>query len=199
MITVAEIKRAARDAEKEANNGAPGLAILHFHLKPIDELVTSAVIGTIELQAAQEFSWVFDTIAWDLRISTISEEYARRQRGEDNAPATERARNAWQTYKSYCNYWSDQKKQYGDLTLAILVAAAIDQRPFATIAEDFNISPSKARTVVVRALRHYAARAGWCDKSTAIKWSREAHKSFAAVRRARRARAITPSICPVSE
>lgn len=185
MISAADIKSAARRAETQAGNGAPGLALLHFRLTPVDELVTAGQMGPVELQAAHEFSWVFDTITWDLRSCSIDDTFAQRQKSVNNAPPTSREEGAWRNYKSFANYWSDQRKRFNDPTLAVLVALVVDQRPLADVGEEFGLSEGKTKLALVRALRHYAARAGWADKTTCERWSRDAHRTFASTRQAR--------------
>lgn len=183
MVSMWEIKSAVQLAEKESRNGANGFTLLKFRKTPVDFLVSIGAIGPTELAAAHEFSWVFESLTSDLRFCSINQEASTRQKTENNRPATKRETEAWGHYKEFSNYWSARKKQHGDLTLAIMVAAVIDQMPLEAIAVDYNLSQQKARDVIIRGLRDYAVRAGWVASGDAVKWTAAALKSFDPKRR----------------
>lgn len=161
----------ARAAEIERNSSASGCTILKFRPTPIDDLATKWEIGMIELEAAKEYSAVFESIAADLRFVSPQQMFADKQtKVTDDRPPTDTEAEVWRRYRDFTNHWSNRRKQCGDRTLPIFVAAVIDQQPWEHIAADNCVSVKKAKSTVVRALRNYALRAGWVDQDTAKRW-----------------------------
>ncbi len=157
-----EIVALARVTELEHNSSATGFTLLKFRRTPIDYLVSRGLIGSVELQAANEFSAVFEHITRDLRFSRIDQVFRdRQQKVLDDREDSEAETTAWRNYRDFRNHWSERKKLHNDYTMAIFVAAVIDQQPFEFIAQEYGLSVEKTRRIVIRGLRDYAKRAGW--------------------------------------
>ena len=161
----------ARAEEIHQNSGATGFTLLKFRKTPVDQLASDGAISLIELEAAREYSGVFDDLAADLRFASPQHVFIDRQsKANNDRPPTEREQEVWKRYKDFTNHWSLRRKLHKDRTLAIFVQAVIDQRPWEHIAEDNAVSPMWAKGIVVNALRDYAKRAGWVDAETLKRW-----------------------------
>lgn len=175
--TIGRIKHLVAQAEKKSKTGATGYVLLKFVAKPIARLIEERPpkIGPAEYMAAQEFFTAFNVITGALWIKPQSLE---RRDPSYGSRESVKLIEAQRRYRTFVDYWS-QRAKTGDLTLAILVAAVVDERPFHTIEDDFGIRHGKARHALIRGLRDYAARAGWVSKPIAALWMDEATQTFA--------------------
>lgn len=172
--TIGRIKHLVSQAEKKSKTGASGFTLLRFIAKPIAKLVDEKKIGPIEYMAAQEFFSAFNVITGALWI--------RPQQLERRDPAYGTHEpvsliEAQKRYRAFVDHWSRRAK-LGDLTLSILVAAVVDERPFYVIEDDLGIRHGKAREAIIRGLRDYAARAGFVARDMARAWMDEAMLTF---------------------
>ncbi len=167
------MQRAVRKAE-HANAGGTGATILRFRAAPLTRLIERKRIGHEEVRAAEEIAMAFHAQAAEVMLKPPPLE-----KRDAPYPGSESLRviEAVARYKPWARHWS-QRARRGDRTLEIIVAAVIDERGFQVIETDTGLRHGLAARVVVAALRHYAARAGWIDRRTGDAWIREAEKIF---------------------
>ncbi len=157
----------ARATEIERNSGATGFTLLKFRRSPVDRLVSSAQISSLELRAAFEFSSIFLDITKGCHYTDVNQMWRERQdtratpggasgAGEPTQEEIER----WQRYKEFANYWSRLRK-HGDPLLSVFVSAVVDQQPLEHIAQDNGLTVKQAERMIIKGLRDYARRAGW--------------------------------------
>lgn len=179
-MNIGRIKHLVKEAERQdAAKGpkatlATGFTLLKFVSKPIARLVEDRDIGPAEYMAAQEFFTCFNAITGGLWIKPQSLELRDPSYGSYESP---NLIDAQQRYRKFVDHWSIRAKT-GDRTLAILVAAVVDERPFYIIEDDVGVRHGKARKAVIRGLRDYAARAGWVSHQMARAWMGEAMLTF---------------------
>lgn len=163
------------DEEKRPNVVPSGLVAVRMRNSPVAWLVSNRKIGGDEFRAAVDIETAFMALSGALMFKPLTMEKTspgkRREWDERTSEAVER-------YRRFAGHWSDRAKQYGDKTLEIVISAVIDQRPFSQIEADIGLRHGKAKQVTVRALRDYAARAGFVDRRTGDRWKVEAAQSF---------------------
>lgn len=172
-----KLRKTVREAEKKSKTGATGYVLLRFIAKPIARLVDEKKIGPAEYMAAQEFFTAFNTITGGLWIKPQSLERRDPSYGSRESLAIIEAQHH---YRRFVDYWSGRAKA-GDKTLAILVAAVVDERPFHVIEADLTIRHGKARQATIGGLRDYAARAGFVSREVAASWIEEAARTFTVI------------------
>lgn len=145
---------------------------------PIAALLERRKIGGEELTAAQEIETAFMAISGAMMIKPLAME--RVSSGGKSPDFPERTSKAIARYQAWANHWSVRSKR-GDKTLEIAIAAIIDMRPFSVIEADVGIRHGMAQKVTIRALRDYAARAGWAEGGNTKRWKDEAEQSFPVV------------------
>jgi hypothetical protein len=176
--TFGRLKRAIRNAERRSGDGreigGTGATILRLRPPPLVRLIEKQRIGTEEIRAADDITTAFHAQAAEVMIKSPSLE---------KRDATYHGRepvwviDAVSRYKRWTRHWS-QRAHHGDPTLEIVVAAVIDERAFYAIEADVGIRHGVAARVVIAALRDYAARAGWTDRSIGELWIKEAGAIF---------------------
>lgn len=154
--------------------GATRLTAIRLRGSPVAFLLNEKAIGGEEFMAAQDIELAFTAISGAVGFKPLTME---RVDGGQHPDWPDKTIKAVSRYKAYADHWSMRKKR-GDPTLSIVIMAVIDQRPFAHIGADYRIKNAKAQTVVIRALRDYAARAGWVSGGRAAQWRAEASNSF---------------------
>jgi hypothetical protein len=164
------MKRALRKAERIAGDGTAfggtGATILKFLPAPLARLADKQRIGSEELRAADDIATAFHAQAGALLIKPPSlEKRDATYHGREPAWVID----AVTRYKRWADEWSVRARR-GDRTLAIVIAAVIDERAFHAIEADVGIRHGHAARIVIAALRDYAARAGWTDRSTGDAW-----------------------------
>ncbi len=174
-VSAGRMLQAVREAEKSSHTGATGFTLLKLTSKPIARLIDEKKIGPVEFQSAREIETVFFHISGALMVRHrwAMERSDPVYHGHD----ADHLVDAQVRYKRYAQHWSMLAKR-GDKTLQIVIAAVIDERPFHHIEADLGMRHGKARKVLIRGLRDYAARAGWTDGRTAATWKAEAGCSF---------------------
>lgn len=175
-LTVPQIKRALRKIERESTTGGTGPTILRMTSKPVAVLVDGGYIGQVELQSASDIQTAFMALAGALFIKSPSMEKIDRSHGPSFAAHTV---GAISRYQEWARYWSDRAKR-GDRTLQVVIAAVIDERSFSAIETDEGFRHGAAKRALIGGLRDYAARAGWCTKTTANRWIDQASRTFRA-------------------
>jgi len=164
------MKRVLRKAERIAGDGTAlggtGATILKFLPAPLARLADRQRIGSEELRAADDIATAFHAQAGALLIKPPSlEKRDATYHGREAAWVID----AVARYKRWADEWSARARR-GDRTLAIVIAAVIDERAFHAIEADVGIRHGHAARVVIAALRDYAARAGWTDRRTGDAW-----------------------------
>jgi hypothetical protein len=180
---LARMKRALRQAERRAGDGSEiggtGATILKFLAAPLARLADKKRIGTEELRAADDIAIAFHAQAGALMIKPPSlEKRDATYSGREPAYVID----AVSRYKRWARHWSARARRR-HRTLEIVVAAVIDERAFHAIERDVGIRHGAAARVVITALRDYAARAGWTDRTTGAAWIAAAEAAFPARRR----------------
>lgn len=176
--TFVRMKRAAEDMERETGDGqevgGSGLTILKFKGSPLARLFDRGSIGTPELNAAEDIHRAYMAISGDLWLKPQSLERTDKTNSlyEPSGQIDSVSR-----YRAWANHWSARKKR-GDMTLAITIAAVIDEHPLRAIEEDYGLKHGRAAIIVGSALRDYLARAGWAPKDVAGKWIVVAESNF---------------------
>jgi hypothetical protein len=180
------LEKGARANIREMNQGRPAndhhgrptesTRLLAFKLRsgPVAMLLNERRIGGEEFTAAQEFEKAFMAVTAGLGFKPLSME---RVDGGPMPDWPEDVTRAVRRYTEFVKHWSQRRTTHNDQTLTVLVMAVIDHRPFSVIEADVGMRHGKAATVVVRALRDYAARAGWAGHETR-KWKMEAAESY---------------------
>jgi hypothetical protein len=175
---LARMKRALRQAERRTGDGTEiggtGATILKFLPAPLAHLADKKRIGTEELRAADDIAIAFHAQAGALMLKAPSLEkrdatYAGRE------PAY--IIDAVTRYKRWAQHWSARARRRHRV-LEIVIAAVIDERAFHAIERDVGIRHGAAARVVITALRDYAARAGWTDRTTGVAWIAAAEAAF---------------------
>jgi hypothetical protein len=166
----ARMKRALRSAERRRGDGGEiggtGATILKFQGAPLTRLADKQRIGSEEIRAADEIAIAFQAQAGALMIKPPSlEKRDATYNGHEPAYVID----AISRYKRWARHWSTRVR-HGDKTLEIVIAAVIDERAFHAIERDVGIRHGVAAKVTIAALRDYAARAGWTDRTTAAAW-----------------------------
>jgi hypothetical protein len=176
--TVSKMKRLVREHERKTGEGeeigGTGFTVIKLKASPIVRLIDRGRIGGEEMRAAEEIATVFTAISGGLMFKPLTME--RQDKGA-SPPDPAWLVDAQSRYRLFASHWSTRAKR-GDPTLAILIAALIDERPFRHIEQDFNIRNGRAENVVVGALRDYAARSEWCDHKVAAAWLEAASSMF---------------------
>lgn len=170
------MKRLVRQTELDSKTGGTGQTILRMTAKPLARLIEQKKIGPEELQAAGDISTAFMSMAGGLLIKPLGmERVDRGQSGHEPAAIVDAQRR----YRNWADHWSMKAKR-GDPTLEIAIAAVIDERPFHVIEADIGLRHGTAKKTLIRALRDYAARAGWVKGRLADLWRAEAGSTFKA-------------------
>jgi len=176
--TFGRLKRAIRTAERRSGDGreigGTGATILRLRAVPLVRLVEKRRIGTEEVRAADDITTAFHAQAGALMVKSPAFEKLDAAY-DDREPVW--IIDAVSRYKRWARHWS-QRAQHGDRTLEIVVAAVIDERAFHSIEADVGVRHGMAARVVIAALRDYAARAGWTDRTTAEAWIKDAEAIF---------------------
>lgn len=168
------MKRLVRQTELDSKTGGTGQTIIKLIAKPIAMLVERKLIGPEEFQAARDITTAFMSMAGALLVRPLSME--RIDRGQSgNEPAA--VVDAQRRYRAWADHWSMKAKR-GDPTMEITIAAVIDERPFHIIEADVGLRHGVAKKTLIRALRDYAARAGWVKGKLADLWRAEAGSTF---------------------
>jgi hypothetical protein len=182
------LKRALRKAERRGGDGAEfggtGGTILKFIPAPLARLADKKRIGAEEIRAADDIAVAFHAQAGALMIKPPSLE---KRDATHHGREPVRVIDAVCRYKRWAQHWS-ARSRHGDRTLAIVIAAVIDERAFHAIEADIGVRHGVAARVTIAALRDYAARAGWTDRRTADAWIAAAAEAFAPRRPARGSR-----------
>ena len=163
---------------QQINIALAGTTLAEFKLQgsPIARLIDQGKVRGEELMAVQDIELAFFALTSRLLIKPMVHE--RVDCGGHARDWPIRTAKAVGRYQAWANHWSIRAKR-GDKTLAVVIAAVVDQRPFSQIEEEYGMRKhGKAAIVVVRALRDYAARAGWVDGRQASRWKAEAAGSF---------------------
>jgi len=172
------LKRAIRTAERRSGDGreigGTGATILRLQAVPLVRLVEKRRIGAEEVRAADDITTAFHAQAGALMVKSPAFEKLDAAY-DDREPVW--IIDAVSRYKRWARHWS-QRAQHGDRTLEIVVAAVIDERAFHSIEADVGVRHGMAARVVIAALRDYAARAGWTDRTTAEAWIKDAEAIF---------------------
>lgn len=155
--------------------GENGFAGLKLGRSPIAILLDRRKIGGEELTAAQDIEAAFMAISGSLMIKPLSMERVSAGKRAGDYPDT--TTKAIARYQAWANHWSNRAKR-GDKTLEITIAAIIDMRAFSVIEADVGLRHGMAQKITVRALRDYAARAGWSEGAVTKRWKAEAEESF---------------------
>lgn len=174
----ARMKRALRRAERRAGDGGEiggtGATIVKFQGAPLARLADKKRIGAEEIRAADDITIAFHAQAGALMIKPPSlEKRDATYHGREPAYVID----AVTRYKRWARHWS-ARAQDGDRTLEIVIAAVIDERAFHAIERDAGIRHGLAARVTIAALRDYAARAGWTDRTTGDAWIAAAERAF---------------------
>lgn len=179
---IKELNRAiGRPAIKgDGEVGPSPLTAIRLRSSPIAWLISKQKIGGDEFRAAVDIETAFTAISGALMFKPLSMEKTSPGRRRD---WNDKTSDAVERYRAFADHWSARKKQSGDKTLEILIAAVIDHRSFNVIEEDLSLRHGKAKTVTIRGLRDYAARAEWVDRRTAATWKQEAAQSFQSTER----------------
>jgi hypothetical protein len=173
---VADLERRAGDG---AAIGGTALTTLKLTGSPLARLADRGRIGLEELRAADDIVLAFFAIAGGLMIRPVRME--RQDRGYCGfEPAF--IIDAQTRYRAFAEHWSRRAKR-NDPTLAIVIAASVDERPFTAIDQDFRLRHGKAAAATVAGLRDYAARARWVDARLAQEWIEAAASIFPLRRR----------------
>jgi hypothetical protein len=167
---LAKMKRMLRKAERRAGDGSPiggtGATVLKFLGAPLCRLADRKRIGAEEIRAADDIAIAFHAQAGALMIKPpCLEKRDATYAGREPVYVID----AVSRYKRWARHWSTRARD-GDRTLEIVIAAVIDERAFHVIENDVGIRHGGAARAVIAALRDYAARAGWTDRSTADAW-----------------------------
>ena len=176
------MKRALRLAERRGGDGTEiggtGATILKFLAAPLARLADKKRIGPEELRAADDIAIAVHAQAGALMFKAPSLE-KRDATYSSREPAS--VIDAVTRYKRWARHWSARALR-GHRVLEIVVAAVIDERAFHVIERDVGIRHGAAARVVITALRDYAARAGWTDRTTGAAWIAAAEAAFPARR-----------------
>lgn len=168
------IKDINRALGRNNPEGATRLTAFRLRSSPLAMLLNEKLIGGEEMTAAQDIEMAFVALSGSIGFKPLTME---RVQGGQHPDWSDKTTRAVSRYKEFAAHWSIMKK-LGDRTLEVLFMAVIDQRPFSIIEADIGMRHGKAKKVVVRALRDYAARAGWVSGRTASDWKAEASTSF---------------------
>lgn len=154
--------------------GGTGHTVLKFEPSPIARLCNSGNLGNEEMQAVDDISAAFHSIAGGLMIKP--QELERHDKSHsDHDPAKLVA--AERRYREWSRHWSARSRR-GDFTLQIVIAAVIDERPLYMIDKDCEIRRGKSRVALISGLRDYAARAGWVEGRLSAQWIAQAESVF---------------------
>jgi hypothetical protein len=173
-LTAGRIVHIVREVERSSQTGGTGFTILKATSKPIRRLLDEHAIGPEEFQAVQDIERAFFAMTGALMIRPLTMERLDRGRAGNEPVATV---DSQRRYQAWADHWSMLAKR-GDKTLAVVIAAVIDERAFRLIEDDFGLRHGLARKVVIRGLRDYAARAGWAEHGKAALWKAEAGNTF---------------------
>lgn len=174
-LTAAKIARELRKVERESKSGGTGATIIRLTGKPIERLVLAKEIGPEELQAANDISTAFMSIAGALMVR--GQTWERIDRGQDTQePAA--VIDAQRRYRAFAAHWSMRRNGWGDRTLEIIIAAVIDERAWYLIDQDLSLRHGVAKLATIRGLRDYAVRAGWIKGRLGDKWRAEAGNTW---------------------
>lgn len=177
-ITVTRIKRELRQAEKASGTGGTGATILRISTVPVARLIERKKIGPIERTAADEICLAFFALSGGLLIKPLSLE--KRDRGQGPADWPHKTAEAVRRYQAFAGHWS-RRAPLGDPTLAILIAAVVDEQPVYSIADDHGYGSKRVEHAIIRGLRDYAARSGWITGRVCQQWKAEAGMTFKTV------------------
>ncbi len=166
-----EERKRIRDINKQVID----LACVRLRGGPIASLIDRKKIGPEEVRAAQEIDKAFTAITLGLGFKPISLERSDRSHGDSHWPL-EMIR-LMDRYNEWAKFWSE-RKQTGDKSLSICIAAVVDEQSFTSIEDNECIRNGLASKVVARLLRDYAARAKWVTGHLADQWKSEAMESF---------------------
>lgn len=154
--------------------GATEFRLIQFGQSPVARLLNSGNIGNEEMQAVEDITSAFHSIAGALLIKPQSMEKHDKSHSEHDPS---RLVAAQKRYQAWANYWSARAKR-GDKLLQIVVAAVIDEQAFHFIDQDLGMRNGKAKKALICGLRDYAARAGWADSNISPKWIESAESVF---------------------
>jgi hypothetical protein len=116
----------------------------------------------------------FTAIIIGIGFKPISLERKDRSR-EGNWPGV--TIDAVKRFQAWASFWS-VRKQRGDKSLPICIAAVIDEQSLSSIEDNEGIRHGSASRIVARMLRDYSARAGWVTGHLASMWRADAEMSF---------------------
>ncbi len=165
------------DQESKRATGATGATLLRFSRSPVDTLVLTKGkdrIGPIELWAAHDISIAVRSLTAGVQMASGSWERVDRAHGDRTPAAILDAQKRW---TPFARHWAMRRKR-GDWTLEILIQAVVEEKPFYLIDEDIGLRHGKAKQVMSRGLRDYAARAGWVGGRLRELWIVAASNSF---------------------
>ena len=172
-----QIASLLEDIERRAGDGTAigGTALTTLKLRgsPLARLADRGRIGLEELRAADDIVLAFFAIAGGLMFRPMRME--RQDRGYAGFEPGFIV-DAQTRYRAFAEHWSRRAKL--DPTLAIVIAATVDERPFAAIDLDLRLRHGKAASATVAGLRDYAARAQWVDARLARQWIEAAAAIF---------------------
>lgn len=167
-------ERKSGDGEDIGGTGATEFRLLQFGRSPISRLYESGNLGNEEMQAVEDISTAFHSLAGGLLIKPQQMERQDKSHNE-NDPA--RIVSAQKRYQAWARIWSARKPR-GCKLLEIVIAAVIDERALNLIERELEIGHGKAKKALIAGLRDYAARAGWADSGLSSKWIATAERVF---------------------
>jgi hypothetical protein len=134
--------------------------------QPVTRLLELGKIGPEELRAAEDIAIAFHALAGALFMKPPTME-----RRDPTHGTCEPARvvDAVSRYYAWMKIWA-VRTTYGDPTIAVIIAAIIDERGFREIEQDLRLRNGAASRAVAAGLRDYAARAGWAQGQASRKW-----------------------------
>jgi hypothetical protein len=154
--------------------GDKTLVELRMRGGPVATLVNNHDIGSEEVMAIMDIELAILAISGGLQIKPVSLELkSAGMKGE----ISNRALEARRRFEAWAKFWTCRAVA-GDKTMAIVIAAVIEGRPFRVIEQDYNIGTGRAVKVCIRGLRDYSARCGEVAARLAQKWMADALLSF---------------------